>query len=170
MLRNWVGVAPYSQQELDVMCDRSCHSFVQLCVNFEQVEGSQFWWRMKSIHVSLAQGWWSGHEEFKKQKTDQKTKYWKDMLRKIVEQSTKVKIKEKITRKLLHKGNTRDGLDLRMRTLKGLLRGYRHFKNQDKTDVMYNLLHRKLVVRVDIKLQGRRVRCGKNVPQQKLMC
>lgn len=87
------------------------------------------------------------------------------MLRKIVEQSIKVKIKEKIIRKLLYKGNIRDGLDLRMRILKGFLRGYRYFKNQDKIDVMYNLLYRKLVVRVDIKLQGRRVRCGKNVFQ-----
>lgn len=31
--------------------------------------------------------------------------------------------------KLLHKGNTKDGLDLMMRTLKRLLRGYGDFEN-----------------------------------------
>lgn len=33
-------------------------------------------------------------------------------------------------------------------------------KNEDKTDVIYNLLPRKPLVRMDIKFQGRRVRCG----------
>lgn len=38
---------------------------------------------------------------------------------------------------------------------------YRDLKNEDKTDVIYNLLPRKLLVRMDIEFQGRRVRCGK---------
>lgn len=48
-----------------------------------------------------------------------------------------------------------------MKALARLLRGYRYLKNEDKTDVIYNLLPRKLFVRMDIKFQGRRVRCGK---------
>ena len=48
-----------------------------------------------------------------------------------------------------------------MKALARLLRGYRYLKNEDKTDVIYNLLPRKLFVRMDIKFQGRGVRCGK---------
>lgn len=41
----------------------------------------------------------------------------------------KGKDRKKISRRVLHKGNIRVGLDLTIRTLKRLLRVYRDFKN-----------------------------------------